>query len=231
MQAASEEQETDDNSGSPPSAAAGSGTPASAHVAPDRTSIRGIPADKLDPTAAQNVAEVQEMPLSFVQVVPGGRGGVCDVQIDPVSATMSACPPCVLASFPTATHRATEVHETPKRAAGAGPVPNDVVAVHVEPESVSAKPAFPTVPTATQALIEVQDTEYKVPEDPPGDPSGNGRGAYLQVEPVIVPASGNVTGFETPTVYDPTAMQDVADRQDTPSNCAPDHPGWRGRSY
>ncbi len=114
------------------------------------------------------------------------------------------------------------MHETLDSTVGVGPGPNDVVGVHADPESVSANPALPAVPTATHATLELHDTEFKVAEVPFATLGGSGSGVKVHCDPDNDPIRGNASGLGDPTTYDPTAMHDVAETQETPLNCAPD---------
>ncbi len=85
---------------------------------------------------------------------------------------------------PTATHDVADVHETPEKDSGAGPLPNVVTGCQVPPERVSANPEERepvTLPTATHENAVTHETAVKSYNQNLWMHHLNGDAAYLPV--------------------------------------------------
>jgi hypothetical protein len=89
---------------------------------------------------------------------------------------------------PTATHDVEDVHETPARLPGTGPLPKEVTGFHVLPDRTSANPEGEPPPTARHQEAVTHEIPLKAAES---KPAGSGRGVKLHVELLKVAANGS----------------------------------------
>ncbi len=165
---------------------------------------------------------MQDTPLRELVVAPTGVGVGRMVHVVPfhVSANVQLVVPISLAFVvekPTAVHAVVDVQDTPVRELLVAPVTLGVVcAVQVVPFHTSAnvRPVllvFVEEPTAVHAVVDVQDTPVR---ELLVAPAGAGVGRMVQVVPFH--DSTSCIGLLGTVKYRPTAVQAVADVQDTP---------------
>ena len=159
---------------------------------------------------------MHETPCKLADVL--GLGVGCTVHVEP-SQDSAKVPPSVPLVCPTAWHALAEVHDTPhrRRAVGAG-VGTTVQLVPSQRSVSAALVVWPLlevamiVPTATQAVVVVQDT----PSSSGSRPSTIGVGVGSIVHWVPSQDSARVPLPSRPLSL-PTAVHAVADVQDTAS--------------
>jgi hypothetical protein len=127
------------------------------HVAPFHASARvWIPETLSVPTAVQSAVETHEIAVKRLSVAPVGLGVGTSVQLFPFQSSATVMTPVLVLANPTAMHEVDVVHETAgsTKALGLGS-PVRLVPFH---DTAVARPA---IPTATQELADVHETDVR----------------------------------------------------------------------
>jgi hypothetical protein len=151
-----------------------------------------------EPTATHEVVAVQETPVRYA-LAPLGWDTTC--QLVPFHRSISP-------GLPTATQRELPTQDTPCKKYELE-VTTDWVAQVVPFQRNAATPPASKLPTAVQAVLEVQETELKRALESGDTP--------VQVAPFHTSATAR-TGTKSVSASNPTAMQKVLPLHDTESS-------------
>ena len=197
----------------------------------------GTVLDVYQPTAVQEVADVQDTPVSWLPCVVLGLGVGWTVQAEPshASATVPSSK-LLLATSPTASQELAVMQETLAREVLTGP--GTAWAVHEVPfHATAAGPVF-VAPTASQEVADRQEIEetslspgtggpddHEVPSQIPTCPEPAARQKLVLVQDTMPIVSGGAwidqdvpfhISARGPDVPSPTASQNCEETQETP---------------
>ena len=202
-------------------------------LVPSQRSISGWNPEPVltDPMAVQALADEHDTADRDVNSAPAGLGVDWIVQLVPFqdSASGAVVPGPVPGVWPTAMQELADLHDTAVKKLSTAE-PDGSIAVQPAPSQLSAsgrivpsEEVLATLPTAMQALADVQDTPLRAPPRPPG----SGVGWIVQAElPDFCSASGTLVLLRPIFIAEaPTAVHTVADGHDAPPRSVAAVPG------